>query len=190
MTQEEILPLIVMDSEGTVLRMLRCNEKGCAKSIERGEVWHLHDDTGRLLPLEGGGVAFTTFRRNLDWYEVRLPLSSDEETAAKENSTLEQEARLPEESGSSIIRELEALITRRKEELPEGSYTTHLFSKGNEKIRKKTGEEAVELILAHKREEIVYEASDLIYHLLVLLADEGISFSELEAELARRHAPE
>ena len=70
--------------------------------------------------------------------------------------------------------------------MPEGSYTTHLFSAGNEKIRKKTGEEAVELILASDRAQLTSETADFIYHLLVLLEVEGISLDEIAAELKGR----
>jgi phosphoribosyl-ATP pyrophosphohydrolase len=85
------------------------------------------------------------------------------------------------------LHQLQALIDDRRQTLPEGSYTTHLFNKGAEKIRKKTGEEAVELILARSKEEMIYEAADLIYHLMVLLSAEGLSIDEVLAELARRH---
>ena len=90
----------------------------------------------------------------------------------------------------SMITQLEAVISQRQAEMPEGSYTTYLFSKGQDKILKKVGEEAAETIIASKNndpQEIVAEASDLIYHLLVLLAHHKISFSEIEAELEQRH---
>ncbi|MBA3533379.1 MAG: phosphoribosyl-ATP diphosphatase [Ardenticatenales bacterium] len=90
----------------------------------------------------------------------------------------------------SILSHLETLIAQRRAERPEGSYTTYLFEKGQDKILKKIGEEAAETIIAsknHSREELVYEASDLIYHLLVLLAHHEIPFAALEAELERRH---
>ena len=90
----------------------------------------------------------------------------------------------------SMMTRLEAVIAQRQAEMPEGSYTTYLFSKGQDKILKKVGEEAAETIIASKNndaQEIVAEASDLIYHLLVLLANHNIPFSEIEAELERRH---
>ncbi|MCF6335735.1 MAG: phosphoribosyl-ATP diphosphatase [Spirochaetales bacterium] len=86
----------------------------------------------------------------------------------------------------SILNSLEVLLLQRLQELPEGSYTTHLFSSGAEKIRKKTGEEAIELILAPGRDEIIYESADLIYHMLVLLVSEGIALDEVLGELERR----
>ena len=91
-----------------------------------------------------------------------------------------------EEFANSILGKLEQVIHKRKIELPEGSYTTHLFKSGAEKIRKKTGEEAIELILANSKNEIIYESADLIYHMMVLLESEGISFSSTLKELAKR----
>jgi phosphoribosyl-ATP pyrophosphohydrolase len=91
---------------------------------------------------------------------------------------------------TTILTDLETLIAERKATLPEGSYTTYLFTKGQDKILKKVGEEVAETIIASKnnnRGELVYEASDLLYHLLVLLAHHDIPFAEIEAELARRH---
>ena len=72
----------------------------------------------------------------------------------------------------------------------EGSYTTYLFEKGVDKIAKKTGEEAVELVIAAKngsREEIVGQCADLFYHTLGLLANAGMEFSEVCTELKKRH---
>ncbi len=77
-------------------------------------------------------------------------------------------------------------MAARKREMPEGSYTTHLFESGPAKIRKKTGEEAVELILAESPEDITCETADLIYHLFVLLTEEGIDFDHIIAELDTR----
>ncbi len=91
---------------------------------------------------------------------------------------------------SSMIARLEATIAQRKAERPEGSYTTYLFDQGQDKILKKVGEESAETIIASKnqsREELVYEASDLVYHLLVLLASHEIPWESIEQELERRH---
>lgn len=85
-----------------------------------------------------------------------------------------------------VLTDLAALIARRHAELPEGSYTTHLFTSGSEKIRKKAGEEAIELLLASTRETLASETADLLYHLLVLLESEGVSLDQIAAELERR----
>lgn len=90
-----------------------------------------------------------------------------------------------------FIRYLQGVIQRRHAEMPEGSYTSKLFERGVNKIAQKVGEEAVETVIeavAGNREAMVYEASDLIYHLLVLLEAAGCSIADLEAELARRHS--
>ncbi len=82
------------------------------------------------------------------------------------------------------------LLLRRKEEKPEGSYTTYLFEKGLDKILKKMGEECTEVIIAGKAEdkkETVYELADLTYHALVLMAQMGITVEEVKGELASRH---
>lgn len=89
-----------------------------------------------------------------------------------------------------FIRELQEVIIKRKSERPEGSYTVKLFDKGVNKIAQKVGEEAVETVIeavAHNDPAMIYEASDLIYHLLVLLVDRGLSISDLEKELVKRH---
>ena len=85
---------------------------------------------------------------------------------------------------------LYALLCERNERRPEGSYTTYLFAEGTEKILKKVGEEATEVIIAAMKGdegETVYEIADLCYHVLVLMAASGIDLDEVRAELADRH---
>ena len=94
-----------------------------------------------------------------------------------------------EEEG--FIRSLSALIATRHREMPEDSYTTRLFIKGVKKIAQKVGEEAVESVVEAvdgNRDRFTYEACDLIYHLLVLIEQMGITLPELEKELLRRHS--
>lgn len=89
-----------------------------------------------------------------------------------------------------FIRELEQVIRQRHRDMPEGSYTSRLFSRGVPKIAQKVGEEAVETVIeavAQNRDAMIYEASDLVYHLLVLLEATGCFISDLEKELERRH---
>ena len=89
-----------------------------------------------------------------------------------------------------FIRHLQGVIQGRHAEMPEGSYTTYLFNKGVNKIAQKVGEEAVETVIEAidgNRERYLYEASDLIYHLLVLNEQMGFTLADLEAELASRH---
>ena len=85
---------------------------------------------------------------------------------------------------------LSELIEGRKKEKKEGSYTTYLFEKGLDKILKKVGEESTEVIIAGKaqdRKDTIYEIADLVYHLLVLMIEAGISLGDIHDELASRH---
>lgn len=82
------------------------------------------------------------------------------------------------------------LLKGRKEERPEGSYTTYLFDKGIDKILKKVGEECTEVIIAGKaddKKETIYEIADLAYHVMVLMTQMGISVEDVHRELASRH---
>ncbi|MBA2134172.1 bifunctional phosphoribosyl-AMP cyclohydrolase/phosphoribosyl-ATP diphosphatase HisIE [Capillibacterium thermochitinicola] len=91
--------------------------------------------------------------------------------------------------GPAILYELYSLIQERREQLPEGSYTTYLFKEGLDKILKKVGEENAEVIIAAKnksKEELVYETADLFYHLMVLLVERNIELADIFAELRRR----
>jgi phosphoribosyl-ATP pyrophosphohydrolase len=88
-----------------------------------------------------------------------------------------------------VLEKLYEVVEERKRELPEGSYTAELFKRGEDRILQKVGEEAIETILAlksGKREEAVYEVSDLLYHLVVALVDKGITLEEVSQELQRR----
>ncbi|MBR3438427.1 MAG: bifunctional phosphoribosyl-AMP cyclohydrolase/phosphoribosyl-ATP diphosphatase HisIE [Clostridia bacterium] len=82
------------------------------------------------------------------------------------------------------------MLVGRKVEKKEGSYTTYLFEKGIDKILKKVGEECTEVIIAAKggdKEETVFEIADLIYHITVMMIEQGITIDEVTAELAKRH---
>lgn len=95
----------------------------------------------------------------------------------------------PETEG--FIRKLEKVIQGRHTAMPEGSYTTHLFNKGVNKIAQKVGEEAVETVIEAidgNKERYLYEACDLVYHLLVLNEQMGFTLQDMERELADRHS--
>ena len=95
-----------------------------------------------------------------------------------------------EEEEAFSLEVLMKLIEGRKIEKKEGSYTTYLFEKGIDKILKKVGEESTEVIIAGKandKKETVYEIADLVYHVMVLMVEMGISLSDVHEELASRH---
>jgi len=92
--------------------------------------------------------------------------------------------------GTGFLGELQDLIHRRKEELPEGSYTTGLFRAGTGRIAQKVGEEAVELVIESLEKDddrFLNEAADLVYHLMVLLSDRGLGIEEVAGILEKRH---
>ena len=93
----------------------------------------------------------------------------------------------------NVLKELYEVVLSRKENPMEGSYTCYLFKQGLDKILKKCGEECSEVIIAAKngvKADTVGEISDLLYHLAVLMANEGISIDDLEAEFIKRHEKE
>lgn len=96
---------------------------------------------------------------------------------------------IQESSKSDIVAREQAVIIDRKEHPEEGSYTNYLFDKGEDKILKKVGEEAAEVVIAGKnrdKDEISYEVSDLMYHLTVMLVDNGMTWEDIYKEMERR----
>jgi phosphoribosyl-ATP pyrophosphohydrolase len=181
---------VVQAPSGEVVAVAATDEKGHRKSIEQGTLWVIDPETGRLLP-HPKDLAVTSVTDQGDWLLARLAAAPEDAAggAAATPSDTPGTGDARQSAGAldvAVISELWETIQQRNESRPEGSYTTHLFTQGEEKIRKKTGEEAVELILARREDEIVHESADLIYHLLVLLESTGIGIARLLAELRRR----
>lgn len=90
-----------------------------------------------------------------------------------------------------FLSELQDFIERRHEEMPEGSYTTKLFHDGVNRIAQKVGEEALETVIEATSggDKLTYEASDLLYHLIVLLTSKGLRIEDVVKELQKRHDP-
>lgn len=179
----EIKPFIIITEDGSIAEVLETNEKGYRKSIENGNLWAVNPETGRLLPHEKN-YSISGFSEKAGWYEVRV--AAGEKPQSVEENKAVNPGSAAADSGASVIDSLFRVIEKRRQEMPEGSYTTHLFNSGISKIKKKTGEEAVELLLAENRGETIYEAADLIYHMLVLLAASGIEPKEIFTELKNR----
>ena len=91
-----------------------------------------------------------------------------------------------------FLTELQDFINKRYEEMPEGSYTTSLFKDGLNRMAQKVGEEALELVIEATNgtnDRLIYEGSDMLYHLIVLLTSKGLRIEDMAAELAERHQP-
>ena len=114
------------------------------------------------------------------WGEENTPIDNGQLTMDNANPLL-------------FLSELQSFIDKRKQQMPEGSYTTSLFNKGINKIAQKVGEEALETVIEATNgtsEHLVYEASDLLYHLIVMLTEKGLRIEDVAEELHRRHDPE
>lgn len=92
----------------------------------------------------------------------------------------------------TFLSELQDFIETRHKEMPEGSYTTSLFKDGINRMAQKVGEEALEAVIEAVNgtdERLIYEGSDMLYHLIVLLTSKGLRIEQMAAELQVRHKP-
>ena len=178
---KDLFTLVISDSSKNILDIVKTNEKGYKKSLENKILWFVHAETDRLIPYGdvSTGVKLVSIHKGKDWIEAVVEGDAGSRDAGEKSG--DSSAVIPD-----VIERLGKTIKERSLKLPEGSYTTHLFKSGLSKIRKKTGEEAVELILAENRDEIIYESADLIYHMMVLFQAEGIEFSNVLNELEKR----
>lgn len=186
-----LIPAIVQDARTReVLTLAYMNRESLARTIEtrqtwfwsrsRNELWHKGETSGNTQE-----VVDLVADCDSDAIVVLVnPAGPACHTGARSCFDLPQ----TEEFGGVLV-QLYELIESRKRERPEGSYTTYLFDKGIDKILKKVGEESAETIIAAKNDDtkpLVAEVSDLIYHLLVLLVERGVSLDEIREELAQR----
>lgn len=189
------LPLEVRDPSGDLVTILLMNAKAANKSRERSELWTVVPGaavahTNPVVVIDG--ARFSSLE-TVEGSRYRAVLADDASVAAVRTAARFAgwtEADLPDPPAASgsqpTLAKLKDVIAGRRKAMPEGSYTTLLFSKGEDKIRKKTGEEAIELLLATTRKDIVSESADLIYHLMVLLEVKDIPVDEVLAELEGR----
>ena len=114
---------------------------------------------------------------------ISAGVREDRDAGSRSDDT---ETRFTPTTLAAVLQSLVAVIRQRNADRPDGSYTTHLFESGEAKIRKKLGEEAVEILLAADRGELVSESADFLYHLLVLYEATGISLDDIARELQSR----
>ena len=190
-----LIPAIVVDAENTkVLTLAYMNRESleismregrtCFWSRSRQELWRKGETSGNVQR-----IVSITADCDLDALVVKVEKAGSACHTGAESCFFNPVYESDELSEFSLDG-LYALLQGRKEQLPEGSYTTYLFQKGLDKILKKVGEESTEVIIAgHARDkrETVYEIADLAYHVMVLMVELGISPEEVQRELASRH---
>lgn len=174
----QVLMLGYMDAEA----LAKTHETGLVTfwSRSQGKIWTKGETSGNYLHLVSLAV-------DCDKDTLLVRAIPDGPTCHTGSKTCWGDA-VPESQG--FIRELEAVVKGRHEQMPEKSYTTSLFKAGTPRMAQKVGEEAVETVIEAVKgddERMIYEASDLIYHLLVLLVSKGYGIADLEKELVKRH---
>ncbi|MGF2617833.1 bifunctional phosphoribosyl-AMP cyclohydrolase/phosphoribosyl-ATP diphosphatase HisIE [Rossellomorea vietnamensis] len=197
-----LVPAVVQDaSTKKVLTLAYMNAESLRLSMEKGETWFYSRSRQELW--HKGGTSGNTQRiiemkYDCDQDAVLVEVEPKGPACHKGSESCFEESIYRAEKGtsqtgsegSSILSTLEKLISERFEERPEGAYTTYLFEEGIDKILKKVGEEASEVIIAAKnrdQEELKWESADLLYHLLVLLKEQDLPLNEVLLTLEERH---
>lgn len=194
--EKGLIPAVVIDNETKeVLTVAYMNRESldisikegrtCFWSRSRGELWRKGETSGNVqyitkIDADCDGDALTVYVN-----KTGPACHTGCESCFFNNIYTAEDASPPFSLDS-----LAELIEGRKYEKKEGSYTTYLFEKGIDKILKKVGEECTEVIIAGKADdkaETIYEISDLVYHVLVLMVEMGISIEDIKKELASRH---
>lgn len=196
--QNGLVPAVVQDVHtGRVLMLAYMNEESLKKTIESGQTW-FYSRSRQELWHKGATSGHIQMVKRIDYdcdgdallvqvEQVGGACHTGAATCFYRTMTGE-----PITGTDNFLAELERIIAQRKVEKPEGSYVAKLFDKGLDRILKKVGEEAGEVIIAAKNEdrgELIYESGDLLFHLLVLLKEKDVALSEVLAELASRHRP-
>ena len=189
-----LIPAIVVDNEtDNVLTLAYMNKESLAISMEkkltcfysrsRQELWLKGETSGNYQHI----VSITA---DCDGDALVVRVNKDGPACHLGTDSCFTNPIFGEEESKFQLENLYQLLLGRKKDMPEGSYTTYLFQKGTDKILKKVGEESTEVIIAAKAEdraETIYEIADLTYHILVLMAQQGITVEDIRKELAGRH---
>jgi len=192
-----LVPAIIQDATTRQVLMLGfMNEEAYQKTIDTGHVtfwsrtrqtlWTKGETSGHFLNL-------VDMKIDCDEDTLLVRVNPIGPTCHTGTDTCWGEENVQQGSALLFLTELQDFIDKRKQEMPEGSYTTSLFNKGINKIAQKVGEEALETVIEATNgttEHLVYEASDLLYHLIVMLTEKGLRIEDVAEELHRRHDPE
>lgn len=187
-----LVPAVIQDNVTNKVLMLGfMNEEAVAKTEETGKVTFFSRTKNRLWTKgeeSGNFLNVVSIASDCDNDTLLIKVNPVGPTCHTGADTCWNEVN--EESEFSFLEYLQDFIDQRKREMPEGSYTTSLFTKGTRKITQKVGEEAVETIIgamANDDENFLYEGADLLYHLIVLLSHKGYRIEDLIKELKKRH---
>ncbi|MET3697534.1 phosphoribosyl-ATP pyrophosphatase /phosphoribosyl-AMP cyclohydrolase [Bacillus oleivorans] len=201
--EKGLVPAIVQDFQTKeVLTLAYMDEESLQKSIEtketwfysrsRQELWHKGETSGHTQK-----IISMTYDCDGDAIVVQViangPACHNGTTSCFTETFFKDKQEVESGVSAEFLLELEKVVAKREAERPEGSYTTYLFEKGVDKILKKVGEEASEVIIAAKNrdhDELKWEAADLLYHLLVLLKEQELPFTEVLKVLKERHTKE
>ncbi|QVY61138.1 bifunctional phosphoribosyl-AMP cyclohydrolase/phosphoribosyl-ATP diphosphatase HisIE [Cytobacillus gottheilii] len=195
-----LIPAIVQHAETKeVLTLAYMNEESYEKSLKTGETWFFSRSRQELWhkgATSGNTQKIVEMKLDCDQDALVVlvqpagPACHKGTESCFEESVYKGEALGDAPADYSILGKLEKVIRDREAERPEGAYTTYLFEKGVDKILKKVGEEASEVIIAAKnrdKEELKWESADLLYHLLVLLREQDLPFGDVLNVLEKRH---
>lgn len=183
-----------------VLTLAYMNKESLGKSLETGDTWFYSRSRQELWhkgATSGNTQKIVDIKFDCD-KDALVVLVIPNGPACHNGTTScfvesiyqDKKAETTELANYQILKNLEDVIKEREQNRPEGAYTTYLFEKGVDKILKKVGEEAAEVIIAAKNrdaEELKWEAADLLYHLLVLLREQNLPFAEILKVLEIRH---
>jgi len=179
---KDVLMLAYMNKES--LEISIAEKRTCFWSRSRNELWRKGETSGSFQHI-------TNIEADCDRDTLLVYVNKDGPACHTGAETCFNETVFSDGSNPPFaLSDLYDVISGRKTERKEGSYTTYLFDKGLDKILKKVGEECTEVIIAGKaadRAETIYEISDLTYHVMVLMIEAGISLEDVKSELASRH---
>ncbi|WP_100405411.1 bifunctional phosphoribosyl-AMP cyclohydrolase/phosphoribosyl-ATP diphosphatase HisIE [Bacillus solitudinis] len=199
--EKGLVPAIVQDATSKeVLTLAYMNKESLEKSIETRETWFYSRSRQELWhkgATSGNTQKILDIRFDCDADALIVLVVPAGPACHKGDYTCFSDSLLGETvnvnpTRFAILDELEQTIAKREVEMPEGAYTTYLFEKGVDKILKKVGEEAGEVIIAAKNrdpEELKWEVADLLYHTLVLLREQKLPLDDVLAVLEERHKP-
>ena len=191
-----LVPAIVQDARTkTVLMLGYMNEEALRVTQESGKVTFWSRSRQELWTkgaTSGNYLNLVELLADCDNDAILVKAIPDGPTCHKGTDTCWGEVNEGNDNPLLFQWELQDFIEKRHEEMPEGSYTTSLFRDGLNRMAQKVGEEALELVIEAcngSNERMIYEGSDMLYHLIVLLTSKGLRIEDMAAELRERHNP-